>query len=333
MIRILTYAPIPEDGTSFYRLSGAVNYLSKEYNDIYLHDVSGRTDLNWHNFTSYDMVIFQRPFIGEHLKLINMMRLVGLKVIIDYDDDILNLPMHNPHYLSYSSNKENIEKIISVADEVWVSTPQLKETALKHNKNVVVIPNAHNDYMLDVKKKRDFDESNKKVAYRGGTTHEMDVYSRIDEWTSIVNGNEDKDFFFIGARFPYLESKCGENYIIAPGSHIVDYFRNMHNLNPSIFIYTLEDTVFNRAKSNISWIEATYVGAAVIAPEYLTEFIKPGIINFNESMDTVFEAVKDNTKKLKEMNEESWNYIREKLLLSEVNKLRYQSILDVQNRK
>jgi hypothetical protein len=333
MIRILTYAPISSDGTSFYRLSGVIPYLQKEYSDIFLRDISNRQDCDWTDYISYDIVIFQRPFIEPHLKMISMMKLMGIKVIIDYDDDILNIPMHNPFYISYNANKGNIENIIKIADEVWVSTPDLKKTVVELNKNVTVIPNAHNDYIFPVKNKKPFNNDTKKVAYRGGTTHEMDVYSRIDEWSSIVNKNKKTTFYFIGARFPYLESKCDDNYVIVPGSHILDYFRNIASLNPNIFIYTLEDTQFNKAKSNISWIEATYAGAAVLAPEYLSEFIRPGIISFNDSMEDIFNAVKKNYKLLEEMNEESWDYIQHKLLLSTVNAKRYESILEVQNRK
>jgi hypothetical protein len=60
---------------------------------------------------------------------------------------------------------------------------------------------------------------------------------------------------------------------------------------------------------------------------------KPGVINFNESMEATFNAVKKNNMLLQEMNEESWDYIQNKLLLSKVNAKRHQSILDVQNRK
>lgn len=333
MIRVLTFAPSLVDGTSFYRLGGVMPYLNKEYSDIEIYDASHKDQPNWHDYAGFDIVVFQRPFIEPHLKMISMMKLMGLKIIIDYDDDILNLPIHNPYYINYNGNRGNIENIIKMADEVWVSTPALKETIVKLNKNVTVVPNAHNDYIFPVNKKMPFNSKTKKVAYRGGTTHEMDVYSRLDEWVSIVNKNMKTTFYFIGARFPYLESKCGDNYNIVPGSHILDYFRNINMINPNIFIYTLEDTQFNRAKSNISWIEATYAGAAVLAPDYLSEFIRPGIISFNESMQDIFNAVKKNNLLLQEMNEESWDYIQNKLLLSYVNQKRYQSILDVQNRK
>jgi len=101
-----------------------------------------------------------------------------------------------------------------------------------------------------------------------------------------------------------------------------------------MFIYTLSDTPFNRAKSNISWIEATYAGSSVIAPEFLPEFANmPGVITYNELMDSVFENVKDFNKSLAITNDLSWRYIKENLLLSQVNNLRYQSLLALKNSK
>jgi hypothetical protein len=114
------------------------------------------------------------------------------------------------------------------------------------------------------------------------------------------------------------------------GMHIVDYLKFFKNLNPNIFIYTLQDNPFNAAKSNISWIEATYAGAAFIGPEFLPEFVQSGIINYNKSMSVTFENVKENYKSLEIVNNLSWDYILKNLLLSSVNNLRYQSILGLQ---
>lgn len=333
MIRVLTFAPAVHDGTSFYRLGGVVPYLEREYSDIHIKDLSGKEDLDWSDYASYDVAVFQRPFIRPHLSTINMLKLIGVKVIIDYDDDVLNLPIHNPYYNNYVSNAENIKEIAKIADVVWLSTPGLKETFEKFNNNIVVIPNAHNDYLFPVSKKMPFNDKTKKVAYRGGTTHEVDVYSQLNDWIEIINKNKTTQFYFMGARFPYLESRCGDNYLIIPGTHILDYFRNFHSMNPNIFIYTLENTKFNKGKSNISWIEATYAGAAVIAPEFLPEFIRPGISNFTGSLKDIFNKIKGDNNVLKLMNELSWDYIKAKLLLSHVNQQRYNSIKELKNRK
>lgn len=333
MIRVLTFAPSITDGTSFYRLGGVLPYLEKEYSDIHIKDLSHKDQLDWCDYTSYDVAVFQRPFIKPHLATINMLKLMGIKVIIDYDDDVLNVPIHNPYHQNYEANKENIEAIAKAADHIWLSTNGLKETFKKYNDNITVVPNAHNDYIFPVKNKISFNSKSQTVAYRGGSTHEIDVYSQLNDWIEMINKNKTTEFYFMGSRFPYLESRCGDNYLIIPGTHILDYFRNIHKLNPGIFIYTLEDSKFNRGKSNISWIEATYAGAAVIAPEFLPEFIKPGISNFTSSLRETFDRIKKDTNLLNLMNELSWDYIKAKLLLSHVNQQRYNTIAELKKLK
>ena len=333
MIRVLTFAPAITDGTSFYRSGGVLPYLEREYSNIHIKDLSDKEQLDWPDYISYDVAVFQRPFIRTHLSTITMLKLMGLKVIIDYDDDVLNVPIHNQFYPNYESNKENIKQIAKLADEIWVSTNGLKKTFSEFNNNIKVVPNAHNDYIFPVKNKVPFNDKAIKVAYRGGTTHEIDVYSQLNDWIEMINKNKKTEFYFMGSRFPYLESQCGDNYIIIPGTHILDYFKNIHKLNPNVFIYTLEDTIFNRGKSNISWIEATYSGAAVIAPEFLPEFVRPGISNFTGSLKETFDKIKKDIQVLKIMNDLSWDYIKTKLLLSHVNQERYNSIVDVKNRK
>ena len=333
MIRVLTFAPNVYDGTSFYRLGGVMPYLDKQFEDIYIRDMSHTKEIDWADYASFDVAVFQRPFIAPHLKAIKMMKLMGVRVIIDYDDDIVNLPIHNPYYQNYDANKDNIKAICEIADHIWVSTPSLKETFSKFNASVEIVPNAHNDFLFPVDKKVPFNRESKKVAYRGGTTHEVDVYTYLNDWVEAINKNKQTEFYFMGSRFPYLESQCGDNYLIIPGTHILDYFRNFHKLNPNIFIYTLEDTVFNRGKSNISWIEATYSGAAVLGPEFHQDFIKPGVLNFGKSFLPQFNEIKKDLDRQEKMNKDSWDFIKAKLLLSKINEQRYNSIAEVKNRK
>jgi len=330
MIKILTFAPAPGDGTSFYRLSGVLPFLEREYSDIRVTDISSNQKLDWNTFSGHDILIFQRPFSEQHFAAIKMARNMGLKIILDYDDDLFNIPKENPVYVNFSKYQEQMAGCCKVADVIWVSTESIKRSISQYNKNIIIIPNAHNDYLLPVKNKMEFNYETKSVAYRGGVTHEVDVYSAANDWAYIINNNKDFEFYFIGARFPYLETMCGNNYNVMMGMHIIDYIKFFKNLNPNIFIYTLQDNPFNSAKSNISWIEATYAGAAFIGPEFLPEFARPGIVHYNKSMSTVFENIKDEYRSLAIVNGLSWDYIVKNLLLSSVNNLRYQSILGLQ---
>lgn len=333
MIHILTLAPCPSDGTSFYRLSGVMPFLKKEFNDISITDKSNDNNLDWNDYVGYDVVILQRPFLESHYNVLNLLKSMNIKVIIDYDDDILNLDNHNPYFTVYEKANCWIKSIASIADEIWVSTESIKKSFSEYNENITIIPNAHNDYLYPVKDKKEFNVNTKKVAYRGGKTHELDVYSHKDEFIEMINTNLDFDFNFLGARFPLMETLCGDNYLIIEGLHIIEFFKQFYILNPNIFIYPLQNTLFNKGKSNISWIETTYAGGVVLSPQGFNEFIRPGILNYKDDFLYLFDRIKDDYKVLKILNDISWNYIQQNLLLSQVNQKRYNSIVDVKNRK
>ena len=71
----------------------------------------------------------------------------------------------------------------------------------------------------------------------------------------------------------------------------------------------------------------------MIAPEFLPEFIRPGISNFTGSLKETFNKIKGDNQVLKLMNELSWDYIKAKLLLSYVNQQRYNTIAELKNSK
>lgn len=318
--RILYYSPMPADSTAFYRTSGVLPYIN--HSEVQLVDISHIKDFTWSVFTGANAFIFQRPFATEHVSLLTLVKDMGVRVIVDYDDDLLNVDQNNPTYHQYLYNKSNTIKCLNMADEVWVSTESIADTFSIHNSNVHVIPNSHNDYLFPVSEKRTFNPLGKKVMYRGGASHQADVNVVANEIISVVNNNQDWTFSFMGDRFHYLEMKCGDNYHIIPGMTIMQYFRYLHHENPNIGIFPLCDTVFNRGKSNISWMEMTYAGAVFFGNTDLPEFKKAGIIDFKELENY---TAKDTANQLN--NDFSWQLICDTLLLSNINKLRIERLL------
>jgi hypothetical protein len=127
----------------------------------------------------------------------------------------------------------------------------------------------------------------------------------------------------MGDRYYFLEMNTGDNYHIVPGMTIMEYFKYIHQENPQLFIFPLCDTKFNRGKSNISWLEATYVGSAFAGTKVLPEFNNENILEVSD----LPELIKSGSEPLKISNERSWEYICDNLLLSKVNKLRENRIL------
>jgi hypothetical protein len=80
----------------------------------------------------------------------------------------------------------------------------------------------------------------------------------------------------------------------------------------------LVDNEFNRAKSNIAWLEGTWAGAKTIASD-LPEFNKPGV--------TVYKPGELPRNNFTPDSEISWDYISKNLTLDLINASR-EHILD-----
>ena len=91
------------------------------------------------------------------------------------------------------------------------------------------------------------------------------------------------------------------------------------SLNCRAMMKPMLDTVFNRAKSNCSWIEATSAGMVLIAPN-LPEFQRPGVVLTDHFFAGVKHVMEDDAY-LEAFNL-SKEYIKNNLLLSKVNELR-----------
>lgn len=105
---------------------------------------------------------------------------------------------------------------------------------------------------------------------------------------------------------------------------LMQYFNFMWDKNPQIVFHPLRDTIFNMGKSNISWMESTYAGAAFFGNKALPEFNHPFISDLKLLPKAISEHHIDYMNR---KNEDSWEYIKDNLLLSEVNKIREERLL------
>jgi hypothetical protein len=316
--KILTFCLDKRDTTAFWR---GTFHAYINHKDFEIKDISDNKIFDWTTFLGYSILWIQRPFGREHTQVITAAKNMGLKIILDYDDDLTCVDMYNPTYELYKSNQANLQTCLQLADEIWTSTESIKQSYLPFNKNIHVIPNAHNNYIFNIKLKRLF-SPNKTVYYRGGGSHQADVMQVADTLVKVINNSPEWTFMFQGDRFTYIEQRTGDNHHIIPPMTILEFFRYLNETNPCAMIFPLCDTIFNRGKSNISWLEASYSGAAFFGntrlPEFNKEFILP-IEAFGNEWDMPL---------LERMNHESWEYICDELLLSNINKLRVNRILE-----
>lgn len=333
-MKILVHAPIPSDGTSFYRAHGPFNHLQKRYPDIQIVNGSvGGFEFNWYTLLDVDIVFVQRPSTAEHLEIINIAKRCKKSVWIDFDDDYINIPESNPRFELYSttSRQAQIRECMREADVITVSTQALKQSIEKEvalKREVVVIENAYDPNLFTLANET---EPEKVVFWRGGDTHVKDVELYKEAILHCFDKHTEYKWVFFGHKFPWLTEHAISNnqqsrVVTYAFNDIMQYYNALMQIRPEIMIVPLEDNAFNRAKSNIAWIEGTLAGAVVMATE-LPEFQKTGCATFSTKQDFI-----DTFDYLSKNRSASYFHSKNSIpSLSEKNTLRYQianSLLD-----
>jgi len=326
MKKVCYLSQLEDNASAFYRMSGVLSYLNSP--DVSVTNLY-RLDNNygWQSLIGFDTFIFQRPSLEAHLYLIELAKDMGIRVILDYDDDLLNVPFHNNASITLGEQKANIKKAIHLADEIWVTTPSIKHVYKPYNRNIHIIPNSHNDSVFKVENKKPFNKETKIMSYRGGASHEADMYQNINDIVDMINENQDWTFRFQGSRFKHIEERTGKNHEYTDPTTLMQFYKEYHELNANIAFFPLLTNVFNVGKSSISLLEATYSGSAFFANKTLPEFNHNFVSDIKYGVKEPFYFMKDNFTLLEEMNNKAWQWILENRLLSEVNKLRIERIL------
>lgn len=326
LIRLLAEIPNPADATSFYRAMGPLSALSKTM-DL---EIIQTDKYYWGTFRSVDIFFVQRPHLQTHVDLIKMAKRCGTPIWIDYDDDLLNIPLSNPNHYFFEDCKDNIKSCLGLANWVTVSTEELGYSLFDYTNWVsTVIPNALD---LDLLKMPEKKERKRIVLWRGSRTHQKDIEYYLKEIVALIRENLDTQFWFLGdiSWMWMIREKVGSNAYFLSNQDILSYHQTIVDLAPLVTIVPLENNRFNRAKSNINWIESTYAGALTVGPT-MPEWDRPGIIRYvaNESFYDKINGILKWDRDYTIDYEASRKYIAEHLLLSKVNKLREDLIRDM----
>lgn len=323
MIRIKVCDLAPNGACSYYRSLGPLSKLNKLNPEIsveYIENVSMR------HLVDTDILFLARPTEDAYLQSLEFAKSFGVKVWIDFDDALHLLPKDNPGYHHFMEPKrlENIEKAIRRAHVVTVSTITIKEMYAKHNPNIIIVENAFNDYNYGFKKRNN---DTKYISWRGSNTHRNDLLSCKEEMVFLSKSFPDWEWIFLGGDVWYVTEYIKQAMSMAD-MEIVNFYRFMYNLQPVIHICPLINTKFNHSKSNIAWIESTWAGATCLAPA-IPEFQKPGCVNYTDNFKYLLEKMIKSKSFRRENYEKSFNYIKENLLLSQINKKRLKIVEDL----
>lgn len=269
MKTLLCFFPDELDCTSFYRGQGPLQTLRRKDRQF---EMVITKDLNWVKLKSCDGIFFQRPWHPQHLAAIKAAKRMNKPVWLDYDDNLMAVPMSNKRYDLYSDPgiEQTIITMLQLSDVVTVTTKALEDVFKPYAKSIRVVPNAYDPECLGDLRAVEFSQ-NKHITWRGGDSHTKDLLPHLDVLERIIKDNPDWLFEFMGnTPWQVMERLRFQNVVMTPAMDPIEYFAALRLKKPAIMIVPLQDTAFNRAKSNIAWLEAASAGAIVLAQHSLS---------------------------------------------------------------
>lgn len=329
MIKILAMVPEVADTTSRFRAMGPLVAMEKQDQGVQISvGAPEETYYDWPAFSRHDVLFCQRPYLPIHSKIIQRAKQQRLKVWVDLDDHMLAVPEDNRNFLLYANtaNRAAIIQCAQMADVVSVPTEALKTVIGEHCINVKLIPNAYDDITFGKDPERP-KERKKIIAWRGGDSHQRDLFSVRDDVLRTAKENPEWKWAFMGYKPLFITDFLPENqYRAFDFTNTYEYMATIGKLGHRIQIVPLIETRFNLCKSNIAWIEASYAGAETIAPAW-TEWSQPGVRPYSPEepfYDVLQSAIRTGEDPMRD--DRGWSYIRDNLFLSQVNRLRFELI-------
>jgi len=209
-----------------------------------------------------DLFFFQRNSTEESLKLIFHLRQGGVNVIYDIDDDILHIPLSNPvSDLYFKSPKVPWSQLMSIrfASLVTVSTPALVDLYSRINPNVVLIENwlDKDDWAVPVDALLTKDRV--RIFWGGSPTHKNDLVLLGPVFERVKQKHPEVEFIIMGDQISEYEDLVST---IPFGPY--KFFQRVQR-SCQIGIAPMEDSLFNRAKSDLRIKELAASGMAVVA--------------------------------------------------------------------
>jgi len=319
-MKLLVVTVNKNDSTSFYRANGVLGDLKKQMPlEITSINYTDMLDWTWATFIMFDVIFMQRPFREVGFQIAQFCRNLNIPLWIDYDDNLLDIPKDNKSYAVYGNDivKKNIIETIKLANVVTVSTNALKEVLKAHNPNIRVIPNAFNDHIFNYRSQTIRKRGNL-MLWRGSDTHNLDIYTYKDQINEMQSLFTNCVFAYCGFNPFFINETSNKRHFktIDP----IQYFKQIYGWSPMAMQVPLADSIFNRCKSNIAWIEGSFAGAVCLVPDW-EEWQMPGTVRYSNPAEygEKMKLLLNNNFNYRKYNDLSWEYIMDNLTLSKVN--------------
>lgn len=273
----------------YYRADVVAQFLAEELQDHGINLIGPAKGFDCE--TDFSAMIFHRLFRPHHLELFDKIKAAGVKVAIEFDDDLWNVQPYNPAYINFGAcERDVLAYTCERADMVIVSTDHLAGVVREHvpGANVRVCPNLMDASLYTVEDRQE----PCRVLWTGSCHHYMDLEVIAPALEQIVQELDVTLVFFgdmpksmvdwtprLGTDFATFApaSRFYPKIAYRPGGPLEAYAPVLSAMAADIALCPLVDDGFNSSKSANKAIECALTGAAIIATDLPPYHNLPGV--------------------------------------------------------
>lgn len=207
-----------------------------------------------------DVVLLELPTGGRFPEVMQQMReATGAKIIVEYDDYLLNLPMKNGNNSKFPPNMvKSLRKIMDSADWVVVSTEPLAEAYSRFHGDIRIAQNRLAPDQWGHLQGQRLTGKKLRVGWAGGSSHAGDLEILLPVIKELEN---EVDWVFMGMKPRNVRCE------FHPGVPFDMYPEKLASLNLDLALVPLEMNHFNECKSNLRLLEIGTCGVPIIATD------------------------------------------------------------------
>jgi len=300
-------------GCGFWRMIWP-EHLLNAYNHCVVHGSTVMClDPRW--YIHAKVVRLQRQATSHQLQFVKFLKevqqQVGFRLVYEIDDLVFHedIPEYNKFKPAFTDPaiRENILQIMNLCDEVTVTCQFMKDYYAEKtgHKNITIIPNFPPKFWIgnhyDPKWISDcYDQYQKKprILYAGSGAH-FDVENRVnqnDDFAHVIKAIYDTvhkfQWVFLGA-FPLPLRPLVEKGLVEfhPWVNLYNYGEKIKNLRVNMMVAPLQDSNFNKSKSDLKLVEANAFGLPIACQNLCTYEDAPFKFNTGQEMIEVINEV------------------------------------------
>lgn len=248
-----------KSGCGFYRCGLPAAGLRELGHNVHASTVLSPEEFGWVSVDEIDVLIGQRVANPGSTKGWNQ-HYAHLPRLMEMDDDLFTVHRTNPAhgYFQHEGIRQNLARNLRNCDGVIVTNDHLAEQMSQYNPKTFVIPNFVPESLLAVQRTPN---ERLTIGWSGGASHEID----FQKWEVPIRN--------VLAKHKDVKLKIGawdiRKRLGRPLDEYVDWTDDFdayyRTLTWDIGFIPLADTVFNRSKSYLKFLEQAALGIPVVA--------------------------------------------------------------------